>query len=302
MAARNRYLAEEAVKYDAFISRYQEIKKTQGYAAGEAFWTLERGGVWQEQQARELRDLTDRLRGIVGLVTLQGLSVEGYSNVDWLLPEIGRDKLDGLRYGDGSDDFAVVTTDLLFSQWLPETAERWPAMGSAVPQDPETALRSEFVYSRAVEFDKHVVGFGTLPVVAPTSAIYATAMLGLVTDDRDFMYLPTNILAAVVADRRVYILSKKLATELQHIETCDDLWRDYDRKSQQFYRRLQAFPSERDRLSKQLHATEDDGDRAYEECFAAHMKEQPNFPKLVREVQALVDATHKGEPAGAIPP
>jgi hypothetical protein len=290
VAMRDRYIALDADRYKAIVSQSRAVEKEKGYTASEAFWGKQSAGNWQKEQGRQLRELESKLRGLIGVIRINGVPTLGTANVDTLMPELGFGKLDGLRFELNADEFMVVTTRSLFSHWLRSAAHWFPGADFIIPADSPGALHSTWVWTTAIEVDVRVIGFGGVPVAVPRGSSDATVILGLVSSDRDFMYLPDTIFASVSFGDRIYLFSKKIESGLQHIKVCDELWQNLDKKAQAQLHKTQVLPpgQAKERGFTTSEAMEDSTDAAYERCFAANLGNQSKFADLVAEAQALV--------------
>jgi hypothetical protein len=224
-----------------------------------------------EKHKRALADLETQLRRIIGPTTLKGFPAEGKVHLDTLSTEDqGFGLLDGLVYAipldeKGIDEKAsiVVTTRTLFEAWLRAHKSRWWNQ-DPLPQDLQSAFRSDEFYRQALSTDAAVVTFARLPVAKPSWARTAFAILATRTQD-DVGATPTEMDIVVIGDERLYVATAKTEVAVGPIAACET-------------------------IRRQFKAQAEAGDGAFLRCFAMHAHDEKSFAAAVKQAQALVDA------------
>jgi hypothetical protein len=223
-----------------------------------------------EKHKRALADLETQLRRIIGPTTLKGFPAEGKIHLDTLSPEDeGFGLLDGLAYAIPLDDkgieekvSVVVTTRTLFEAWLRAHKTKWWTQ-DPLPQDLQTALKTDDFYRQALSTDAAVVTFARLPVTRPSWARTAFAVLAVRTQD-DVGSAPIEMDIVVIGAERVYAVTAKTEVAVGPIAACG-------------------------KIRQQFKARTDAADRAYLRCFATHARDASGFAAAVKQAQALID-------------
>jgi hypothetical protein len=285
LAARDRYIASEAVETAQRQAVYKAVLKAKGIQAAEKSCDkLCVDALWA-RQAQELGDLERRLRVIIGPLDLDGFPREGTINLQTLVQELGFGSLDGLAY-DSQDKNTriVVTTDELLAKWLPGAVQ---AQG---PLDIDGALKSEAFYTQSIDDDDAAITkFAEVPVRPPAGARFAFAMLVLRLQDY-YAGVPDEIIVSVMRGHKLFIVSRRHAFTLDHIPICDDISRDYQARVDQASAAHRASRSGDAALSSEPSKLEEEGDIAYRRCFGEHAKEQSAFASVISQTQAIIDS------------
>lgn len=213
---------------------------------------------WNTRDTLWLDDLEDRLKELLGPFVHRGFSPVAKNNLETLFPQLAFGRLDGLVYESRDKRTSIlVTAPEIFQNWLTRIYD-WPG-GTRT-------IGSDGVYSRAMGYDNRVVDLGRIPVTVPAGANAATAMLGLWTADTS-NEVPDIILATVVRDDRVFILSQELNTKLRRIPACDRVWQHHWDKNEAL-----------------------EADKAYEDCFRSRVLHEKQFASVLRQTQALLNS------------
>jgi hypothetical protein len=174
---------------DEYIQRFEKT------------WKNVAGGQAKVQQlehdaARALTDLHERLRKIIGPLRLAGLSATERLNIETLLPDPGRDQVDGLRYGWGADDLFVTTAGLL---------KAYVRGHPSLPEDVAALAESGELYRNVWNWDVAQVPFAEIPIKRPTTMAVAKAFAVIGTQDSsDFP--PNSILLFALRGDRVFMV------------------------------------------------------------------------------------------------
>jgi hypothetical protein len=215
-----------------------------------------------------LASLEERLRAIIGPVTIQGIADRGRINVRNLLPGyVDGGELDGLQYrGSDSSTVVIVSTRRLFDLWLDGLARSFP--GSQ--RDLASIARSGSIYTRAISADAAVQPYAE--IVIPDSSRKGLIAALLVFRAQDIgAFTPDEIVATVVRGGRVYVMIAPAAVKIAPAARCLAI---------------------RDSLLRQ-HAPIDGGDQAdigYRRCYGEHASGHQNYSRLVAQVEQLVAA------------
>jgi hypothetical protein len=243
-----------------------------------------------------LADLETQLRRIIGPTTLKDFPAEGKVHLDGLIPEDeGFGLLDGLVYripldASGIDDkvSVVVTTAGLFDAWLRVHKDnKWWGQGP-LPQDLSAALRSDDFYREALSTDSAVVTFAQIPVVKPSWARIAYAVLAIRTQDA-LGSTPTEMDIVVVGAERVYAVTAKTEAELGPIAACEKDRQRFKAQAEAARAAFEKSGRKNDALFDKSTKLDEQGDRAYLQCFATRARNEKTFAAAVKQAQELVD-------------
>ena len=89
--------------------------------------------------------------------------------------------------------------------------------------------------------------------------------------------LPSTVLLFAERGELVFLVLPELKERVEHIPACVREWDAFERRSRQ------AAPG---KGSSQL---EEEGFEAYRKCWVRSLRDQPAFPALRRQAQAIVD-------------
>ena len=248
-----------------------------------------------ERHNAALADLESQLRKIIGPTALPGFAAEGKIHLDTLSPEDeGFGLLDGLVYAipldqKGIDDRAsvVVTTVGLFEAWLRAHKIKWWNQ-DPLPQDLRVALQSDDFYRQALSTDAAVVTFARLPIAKPSWAKTAFAMLATRTQD-DVGSTPTEIDIVVVGAQRVYAATAKTDVAVGPIAACEKSRQQLKAQADAARTAYEKSGSQNAALLDKLTKLDEQGDRAYVQCFATHARDASGFAAAVKQAQALIE-------------
>jgi hypothetical protein len=232
-----------------------------------------------------LNNLQKQLTGLIGPVELQGFSPKAKINLETLQnQQMGFGLLDALIYSSSDKKTqAIVTTQALLKAWIKDH-QNW-SNTEAIPQDLETALKSEIFYTQATSSDVAVAQYAEIPVSAPTKDGFAYAMLDIRRQDYS-PGPPDEIIVTVLHRDRVFILSQPVEAKIQKIPACDTLWKQY---AQRASRALKAYSTSKDeKLLNDSNKLEEEGDVAFRRCFGERFKEQASFEAVRKQAQTLI--------------
>lgn len=260
----------------------------------EKFAALDKAGKVDDaaiaQSNAALASLQKQLEAIVGIDKFRGYATEPKFNIDTLFKtDEGFGALDALNYEGASGRGAItVTSTGLLQRWLVAHQHWWEGEDN-LPAQLGQALETEAFYTQAISSDAAVVFYGEIPVTK-AGANLAAAHLAARTQDLG-PKLPDEILAAVVGDKRAFLISVPVADVAAPIPKCDMVWKDYEQK-------LAALdakgPDEKDQnVGDQSIALREEGDRAYRACFAKELPNAAFFPALTRKLQTALEVLPK---------
>lgn len=257
----------------------------------EKFAALDKAGKIDDaaiaQSNAALASLQKQLESIVGIGKIAGYAAKPKFNIDTLFKtDEGFGALDALNYDAASGKGRLtVTSASLLQRWL-IAHEHWWEGEDTLPTQLDRALRTEAFYTQAISSDAAVVFYGEIPA-AKASAKVAVAHLAARTQDLG-PKLPDEILAAVVGDKRAFLVSLPVAGTVASIPRCDAIWKQYEQK--------QAALESGTNDKKDQDAADDaiklreEGDRAYRTCFAKELPTAAFLPALARKLQAALDS------------
>ncbi|HEY1540924.1 MAG TPA: hypothetical protein VGG01_00815, partial [Xanthobacteraceae bacterium] len=238
---------------------------------------------------RALADLQDKLRHVIGPVSIKGFSGRGTISLDSLDDgDEGFGRLDGLMFGEDPDKPQVlVTTANLFDAWLRAHEDFWKE--SPLPRAMQAALKRDDFYTQAINNGAAVLTYAEIPVARPAWATLAFAVLDGRTQS-DPPRIPDEIIITVRSADRVFVVTAKTAVKAGPIAACDaehakrardaDVAGEADQKAGAKDAALHAKAEE---LGRKV-------DAAYPDCYAAQAPSAAFFSALVKQVQGLIDA------------
>jgi len=237
-----------------------------------------------EPEHEKLRaDLENRLRGILGNVSVKGFPGPGKINLESLSDQdVGYGMLDGLAFsadGEGAP-LLVVTTRSLLDKWLAaRSREKLPEF--KIPANLEMALGQDNFFTFAIGEDAAFTRSANLQLTAPAGVELVRAALGGWGQDigpnPDLMLIVTLL----KGDRPKTAIGKIAACETiwtQTIEKVDRLRADYEA----------AKPKDREMFDADSKAQEQ-GDKDFHACWMERASKEPFYPALLKEAQEFAD-------------
>lgn len=232
-----------------------------------------------------LDDLESRIRQAIGPVHIAGVPGDGRINLASLAPgRPGYGMLDGLVYSspDARTRVLATTSEMLF---------RWLWAHKDLPRSFDAALKSDEFYTNALHAEGFFLIYAALPVKPPEGE-FATALLFAHAQDVG-PTSPDEIAVTVMRESRVFIAIVPAAAKIGAMSDCEPLWQDADRKARRLLDEYVEADSEDKTLLTRAASIQQDGDREYRGCFARRADKEDQFPTLVAQAQALVDALPK---------
>jgi hypothetical protein len=226
-----------------------------------------------------LQALQPLLQEAIGLIPMpRGFEREMMMVPATLCCGVGREMLDGLMFFSATSDGQVlVTTEALFHDWLGRHAR-----GAA----PEAALQSAELLSMAIASNWQVTPLATLPIAKPLGATLAVAVLALGSSGVA-PGPPQQLAVSVIKGGRLFIAYvDRVASDLP-IAICGELFEDHAARAKA------AAGDETPALPEKLKASiriAEEGQAAFDKCWAGYTRNQNAFPTLTKEAQALADS------------
>ena len=243
-----------------------------------------------EGDGKALADLAKRLQAIIGPYEVKGFAPTGKASLQTLVKEVGFGMLDGLAYAspDGKSDF-VVTTPELFRRWLVGTSKKWTKITDP-DQLAEQALRSEDVYTRAVSSDAAILSFAELPVRKPAGSPVALALIAGQTQDDAAMVKPDVILVSTQVGDKIVIGLLAPTMEAAEIDSCTQIYKSFETRANVIYEKYRASGLKDNKQFDQYTKLQNEGGRAYRQCYTEKMRTTPYFEKAVAQAQDFLDS------------
>jgi hypothetical protein len=234
-----------------------------------------------------LADLEGQLKQLIRLsaLTIPGVVKAPKINNEALLRnDLGFGMLDGLVYS--SEDYktrAVVTTEGLLKTWLRDHRKWWK--DKELPDDPAKAVTYPVFYTQAVNSDATMSKYADLPITKPATATVAVAMLvGWAQDTGPWE--PDELAVSVMQGGKLYVVRVPAGTKIGPFPACNALWDEAAEKRDKTAEAQRANPKAPDRMMQ----IENEGEAAYQHCFAERAPKEKGFAELVRQAQTIVDA------------
>jgi hypothetical protein len=220
-------------------------------------------------------------KGDEGFGTLDGLRFD--SEIGETGEKAGRNGADG-KYVEPKAHI-IVTTQTMFARWLRAHKDWWDKGAKNVPQQIESALKDENLYTQAISNGSAVVSFNALPITRPAAATFAYAFLAARTQDA----LPNaadEVIVAALANDRVYIAESSIAPKVQ-VAACTAIRADYNKRAERAAEDLQ-FKRIDKKAYDRLGDLRQQGEDAYKRCFVQRASQQPSFADATTQAQALL--------------
>ncbi|QND63496.1 hypothetical protein HB777_05970 [Mesorhizobium loti] len=252
-------------------------------SANEPVETLDAAG------AKALADLEGRLSTILGPLSVADFPANGTINLGSLSDaDIGFGMLDGLRYAKSDDGPSLVaTTRGLLERWLQSRAAELDE-NFRLPADIDAALKLDAFYTQAINSDAAFTGTLDLPLKKPEGADIAFARLGGWAQDIG-PNPDQQVIVTIVKGNSVMIASAPAAAPIPKIAACDAVWASADAAAQKFQEAYQASDLKDETAYDAANVAWEKGDADYRACMGQHLPNEPVFPALLAQTQALAD-------------
>ena len=231
-----------------------------------------------EEDSRLLRGLEPLLRAAIGPFAIpKDFSGDVMPSPETLCCGLGIGMLDGLIVW-GKSRRVLVTTEGLLRSWLQAHKSWWK--NDPISTDPQQAFRSDAFLSLATASNWRVTPFASLPIVKPAGATLAVAML--VMENQGFLLGPPGQIAvSVITGGKVFIAVVKATATDAPLTACGAIYDGFRTRSEA------AAGADAARLQEQ-------GQAAFDKCWAERAKGERAFPALTKEAQDLADRLAAG--------
>lgn len=238
---------------------------------------------------KAIADLEEKLRGIVGEVSVKGFPSAGKINLESLTDaEVGYGMLDGMTFSDGKEDSPqlVVTTRYLLDKWLAAAAKEKDKSNRISPEL-TSALQSDQFYTSSVGSDATYTRDANLEIAAPPGVDLVRAILGGwgqdVGPNQDYWMIVT-----VIKGGKVYIGSMKPKSKVGEIAACQAIWTQWQQKAEKM-RAAAAAARGKKAVEASDDKAEEKADRDFHACMVERAPKESFYPLLVGEAQQFID-------------
>jgi len=236
---------------------------------------------------KALSKLEKQLQLIIGPVDVAHFPKRGKINLETLEQgDGGFGQVDGLRF-DSKDELLFVTTMGLLNSYLQQHKE--------LPTELGKLAKAEEFYSLALYWDEAVTHFAEVPVRTTNDKSFAYAFLGLWAQDIG-PFPPKTLFVFFANGDRVFVVSTEVQSNIDQIAECKDVWDGFKKKSDAASAAYQASELKDQKATDDTVRYEEEGFRAYCQCFEQRAKTEPFFKQLTKQAQTLVDNLQKQLP------
>jgi tetratricopeptide (TPR) repeat protein len=236
---------------------------------------------------KALSKLEKQLQLIIGPVDVAQFPKRGKINLETLEQgDGGFGQVDGLRF-DSEHELLFVTTTGLLNAYLQQHKELPAEMGKLA--------KAEEFYSLALYWDEAVTHFAEVPVRTTNDKSFAYAFLGLWAQDIG-PFPPKNLFVFFANGDRVFVVSTEVQSNIDQIAECKDVWDGFKKKSDAASAAYQASELKDQKATDDTVRYEEEGFRAYCQCFEQRAETEPFFKQLTKQAQTLVDNLQKQLP------
>ena len=236
---------------------------------------------------KALSKLEKQLQLIIGPVDVAHFPKRGKINLETLEQgDGGFGQVDGLRFNSEHELLFVTTTGLL-NAYLQQHKE--------LPTELGKLAKAEEFYSLALYWDEAVTHFAEVPVRTTNDKSFAYAFLGLWAQDIG-PFPPKNLFVFFANGDRVFVVSTEVQSNIDQIAECKDVWNGFKKKSDAASAAYQASELKDQKATDDTVRYEEEGFRAYCQCFEQRAKMEPFFKQLTKQAQTLVDNLQKQLP------
>ena len=236
---------------------------------------------------KSLSKLEKQLQLIIGPVDVAHFPKRGKINLETLdRNDPGFFQVDGLRFGSEHELLFVTTTGLL-NAYLQQNKE--------LPTEFGKLAKAEEFYSLVFSWNAAVTHFAEVPVKATNDKSFAYAFLGLWAQDIG-PRPPKTLFVFFANGDRVFVVSTEVQSNIDQIAECKDVWNGFKKKSDAASAAYQASELKDQKATDDTVRYEEEGFRAYCQCFEQRAKMEPFFKQLTKQAQTLVDNLQKQLP------
>ena len=236
---------------------------------------------------RALSKLEKQLQMIIGPVDVVHFPKRGKINLETLDQDDGGfGQVDGLRF-DSEHELLFVTTTGLLNAYLQQHKE--------LPTELGKLAKAEEFYSSVFNWDAAVTHFAEVPVRTTNDKSFAYAFLGLWAQDIG-PFPPKTLFVFFANGDRVFVVSTEVQSNIDQIAECKDVCNGFKKKSDAASAAYQASELKDQKATDDTVRYEEEGFRAYCQCFEQRAKTEPFFKQLTKQAQTLVDNLQKQLP------
>ncbi|RUW95230.1 hypothetical protein EOA30_32570 [Mesorhizobium sp. M8A.F.Ca.ET.059.01.1.1] len=231
-------------------------------------------------------DLEQRLSTLLGPFTVKGFPAAGTINIESLSSsDVGFGMLDGLRHGTEDGPSIVASTRGLVERWLQSRAAETDA-DLKLPTSFDAALKLDAFYTQAIGSDAAFTGTLDFKLKTPEGADMAIARLGGWAQDVGPNY-DQEVVVTLVKGNSVMIAEAPATPPVPKIAACDAVWTAADAAAQKLVK--QAAGDSDENTSEAADAAWAKGDSDFRACMGKSLPDNPVFPALLAQAQALAD-------------
>ncbi|RUW43331.1 hypothetical protein [Mesorhizobium sp. M8A.F.Ca.ET.021.01.1.1] len=231
-------------------------------------------------------DLEQRLSTLLGPFTVKGFPAAGTINIESLSSsDVGFGMLDGLRHGTEDGPSIVASTRGLVERWLQSRAAETDA-DLKLPTNFDAALKLDAFYTQAIGSDAAFTGTLDFKLKTPDGADMAIARLGGWAQDVGPNY-DQEVVVTLVKGNSVMIAEAPATPPVPKIAACDAVWTAADAAAQKLVK--QAAGDSDENTSDAADAAWAKGDSDFRACMGKSLPDNPVFPALLAQAQALAD-------------
>ncbi|TGR28962.1 MULTISPECIES: hypothetical protein [unclassified Mesorhizobium] len=231
-------------------------------------------------------DLEQRLSTLLGPFTVTDFPAAGTINIESLSSsDVGFGMLDGLRHGTEDGPSIVASTRGLVERWLQSRAAETDA-DLKLPTSFDRALKLDAFYTQAIGSDAAFTGTLDFKLKTPEGADMAIARLGGWAQDVGPNY-DQEVVVTLVKGNSVMIAEAPATPPVPKIAACDAVWTAADAAAQKLVK--QATGDSDETTSDAADAAWAKGDSDFRACMGKSLPDNPVFPTLLAQAQALAD-------------
>jgi hypothetical protein len=235
---------------------------------------------------KALSKLEKQLQLIIGHVDVAHFPKRGKINLETLEQDAGFGQVDGLRF-DSKHGLLFVTTTGLLNSYLQQHKE--------LPTELGKLAKAEEFYSLVFYWNEAATHFAEVPVRTTNDKSFAYAFLGLWAQDIG-PFPPKDLFVFFANGDRVFVVSTEVQSNIDQIAECKDVWAGFKKKSDAASAAYQASELKDQKATDDTVRYEEEGFRAYCQCFEQRAKMEPFFKQLTKQAQTLVDNLQKQLP------
>ncbi|MGV3635577.1 MAG: hypothetical protein ACO1NY_14600 [Pseudorhodoplanes sp.] len=231
-----------------------------------------------DDEAKARAELDRLIRAVLGSQTPDGFDAGQFNVTTLFSGDIDFGRLDGLSFeADGGDTRMVISTRSLLTKWL---QAKWQDPKERVP--PDTAMKSEVFYLRALGSDAAILRYADIPIGAEN----AFAILGSRTQDTPPFDADEVFLTAIRGDR-VFVASARVEPALS-VAACTKSREAAEAKLAEM-ERAEIKPGPRNAAAlERVIELRDRIETDFKRCFAERAPKEPGFANAVKRAKDML--------------